>query len=170
MGCSQLSGCLSLFSVSLPQGNCHRHTTTSFTPFPILLTLSVRPSHPRKEPGRKQSPQGHTPSLCRRLPSHQSACFCLYHSVYSLTGSQKQVMTVCIFQGLNSFNVSVSQPADRSVPSPPLQTSTSVRTQTLAVRSASTTRGILSVNAMKVMRWTLSLRPARQKVGQNAQG
>lgn len=44
-----------------------------------------------------------------------------------------------------------------------------MRTQTLAVRSASTTRGILNVNAMKVMRWTLSLRPARQKVSLNAQ-
>lgn len=48
------------------------------------------------------------------------------------------------------------------------QTSMSVRTQMLVARSASTTRGILNVNATKDMRSTLLLRPARQKVRRQA--
>lgn len=50
-----------------------------------------------------------------------------------------------------------------------LQTLMSVRTLTPVARSASTTRGILSVNAMKVMRWILSLKPARQRVSYSDQ-
>lgn len=41
------------------------------------------------------------------------------------------------------------------------QISMNVRTLMPAARSASTTKEIISVNAMKAMRWTLSLRPAK---------
>ncbi len=70
--------------------------------------------------------------------------------------------------GCLCVTVSVSQVIDNLSLLFSLQTLTSARTLTPVAKFALTTRGILNVNAMKVMRWTLLLRPARQKVSRVA--
>lgn len=134
----------------------------SFAPFPVLLRSFPHHTKEKKPCDLHEFYRDSLSTFTLTATDNMSACFsctCDCCCAYLLICNSHSQLDECELVSGCPYNAcSISSP----------QTSMSVKTQTLAVRSASITRGTLNVNAMKVTKWTLLLRPARQKVSHNA--
>lgn len=94
----------------------------------------------------------------------------VYKSTHSL-----EIFQPCFFVGFSCYGYSMWYHYDRRSATWPVisvlcpQTLMSVITPTPAARSASTTKGTLSVNATKATRWILSPRPVKLRVSYSSQ-